>query len=151
MDPLPTLDVLLSADQPDADRLRRAAEQAVAAAVSEWKEIRAFDMVVELGSLLPFHRPTAAAVRGQYEAWASVAEGLEARVRTIAGRFGPVAGAEELGHSLGRTAAQLSVSLDSMEESARAYAEGRVVQYTSVEEIRRELRLRPRVRDQAGG
>ncbi len=143
MDPLPTLDALLANPKSDPDWLRRTAERAVAAAVSDWQAIRAFAGAAGGGSdARVFDRPVETAVRAQYQAWVAAAEGLTARVVAVAGRGGPVLGTDDLRHTIGKTMAQLSVSLASMEESARDVAEGRFV---TAEEVRRELRLRAKV------
>ena len=146
MDPIPTLDALLVNPAADPDRLRRAAERAITAAIADWQAIRAIDAAVVQADGRVFDRPVQAAVRGQYEAWVAAAQLLEARVAAVAKLAGPVAGAGDLFDTVGKTMAQLSVSLDAAEEAARAHADGRVTRYASVEEIRRELRLRAGVR-----
>ena len=140
MDPIPTLDAMLARPDADPERLRRAAERAAAAAVADWRELRAIDQAAGVWGHDTFDRPTAAAQRAQYEAWVAVAERLEQRLATVAQRVGdpPVDGAEEVSHTIGKTLAQLSITLDSLEESAREFGKG--PSYT-LEEVRRELRL----------
>ena len=142
MDPLPTLDLMLTAPDQDLERLRRTAGRAVAAAVSDWGFIRGINAAAVPQDARLFDRPLEAAIRHQYEAWVAAAEALRTRVARVVERAGSVDGADELRHTIGKTMAQLSVSLDAAEESARDAREGR---WVSVEEVRRELRLRAKL------
>ena len=142
MDPLPTLDVLLTDGATGKDRLTRAVESAAAAAVAELAAIEAFDAASAPENVYWFDRPVATAVRALYEAWLPAAAALEVRVKAAAARAGPMAGADQLHRVVGRTMARLSISLEDHEESIRDVAEGRML---SLEEVRRELRLPAKV------
>ena len=142
MDPLPTLDVLLTDATYGKDRLTRAVESAIAGAVAELAIIESFDKATATASAFDFNRPAAAAVRAMFEAWVATAEALEQRVQAAVVRAGKMAGADKLEHAVGRTLARLSITLDDVEQSARDEVEGRVVRFASMEEMRREL-LRP--------
>ena len=143
MDPLPTLDVLLNDAATGKDRLTRAVESAVAAAVAELAAIEAFDAASAPESAYQFDRPVAEAVRRLYEAWVAVAEPLEARVAAAVARAGPMAGVDVLHRKVGRTLARLTISLDDLAEGIREVIEGRPTY--SVEEVRRERRLPAKV------
>ena len=142
MDPLPTLDVLLNDPATGKDRLTRAVESAVTAALAELAAIEAFDAASAPESVYQFDRPVATAVRALYEAWVAVAEPLESRLAAAFARAGPIVGAELLHRKVGRTLARLTITLDDDEQSIRDEIEGRTY---SVEEVRRELRLQPKV------
>ena len=142
MDPLPTLDVLLNDPATGKDRLTRAVESAVTAALAELAAIEAFDAASAPTQALWFDRPAATAVRALYEAWVGTAEGLQARAALAIARAGPMVGTDKLEYAVGKTVARLSITLDDMEESVRDGIEGRVTRFASVEEMRREL-LRP--------
>ena len=150
MDPLPTLDVLLNDAATGKDRLTRAVESAIAAAIAELAAIEAFDAASSPESAYQFDRPVATAVRSLYEAWVAVAEPLEARVAAAVARAGPVDGADVLRRKVGRTLARLTISLDDMETSVADWFEGRVTSFASVEEMRREL-LHPTVQRSGPG
>ena len=144
MVPIPTLDAMLARPDVDPERLRRAAERAAAAAVADWRELRAFDKAAGGFSSTAFDRATVAATRAQYETWVAMAEALRERLAAVAGRTGgdAVAGADDVRHTIGKTRAQLSVTLDDIEASAADEVAGR---WISAEDLRRELRLRPQV------
>ena len=141
MDPLPTLDVLLSDPATGKDRLTRAVESAIAAALAELSAVEAFDKATA-PDLYQFDRPVAAAVRHLFEGWVSTAEPLGARVAAAVGLAGPMRGADKLEYAVGKTMARLSITLDDHEQSLRDVVEGRTI---SLEELRRELRLPAKV------
>ncbi len=144
MDPLPALDLMLSDAETGKDRLTRAVQSAVAAALAELVAVEAFEGATASFGAYHFDRPVATAVRGLFEAWVSAAEALQGRVADATVRAGRMAGADKLEYAIGKTLARLSVSLDDMEQSALDGIEGRETRYASVEEMRREL-LHPRV------
>jgi len=139
MDPLPTLDVLLNDPATGKDRLTRAVESAVAAALAELAAIEAFDAASAPAGALWFDRPVATAVRRLYEAWVAMAEALHARAAAAVGRAGPMVGTDKLEYAVGKTLARLSITIDDMEESVHDGIEGRVKRFSSVEEMRRAL------------
>ena len=139
MDPLPTLDVLLTDATTGKDRLTRAVESAIAAALADLAAIEAFDKATGPEHVLWFDRPVAMAVRALYEAWVSAAEALQGRAAAAVARAGPMTGRDKLEYAVGKTMARLSITVDDLEESVRDGIEGRETRFASVEEMRREL------------
>jgi predicted metal-dependent phosphoesterase TrpH len=145
------LDVLLNDATAGKDRLTRAVESAIAAALAELAAIEAFDKATATSVAYPFNRAAAAAILSLFEAWVPAAEQLEQRVKASVARAGKMVGADKLEYAIGKTLARLaSATVDQMEEHVREWAEGDDSRYVSLEEIRRELLRAPVPRDVAG-
>ncbi len=144
MDPLPTLDLLMSDPETGKDRLTLAVQAAIAAALGELAAVEAFDRAAGALSSAWFDRPVGTTIRALYEGWVPAAEALHARVAAAVARAGPMVAADKLEYAIGKTQARLSITLDDMEAAVSDGPGGREIQFASVEEMRREL-LRPNV------
>jgi hypothetical protein len=131
------LDAVLADDS--ADRSERVAEHLVQASLVELSQIEKLDDRLAPADPTHFDRSTAQLLRDAYERWVTDAESLVERIDRVQRRLGAVAQTEALRDACGKTRARLSISLDQMEQSIQALAEGRLV---SSEEVRRELQLR---------
>jgi hypothetical protein len=119
----------------------RVAARLVSSALAEIDQIQKLDESLAPQEPLQFDRRTAALVRGMYEKWAQETELLLNRLEAIERRFGRIPEAQNLRDAHGRTMAMLSTSLEDLEQGVRDVAEGRT---HSINEVRRELHLRPR-------
>ena len=135
---LPLFDLIL-ADGATTERSRRAAARLVQAALNDLDQIEKLDDSLAPEDPTQFDRRTATLLRDEYERWAREAESLLERIDRFQVNGGPVPDAPALQRAHGKTLARLSISIDDMEESLRALAEGRTV---PMEEVRRALRLR---------
>lgn len=132
---IPLLDMVLSDTHPE--RSAKVAAEMVRSALDEIHHIEKLDESLAPGEPDRFDRRTVALLRGMYEEWARQAEGLLERVARIAAQE-PIAGAEALRDSIGRTRAMLSIPLDRIELAHRAAVEGRGI---PAEEVRRGVRV----------
>lgn len=139
MDPLPTLDLLLSDPAADPGRMAAAAASAVAAALADQESILAFDRDARATDWHLGERSVAATVFGQYEAWVAAAVALQERVAAVTGRAGPVAGADRLRPAIARARARVAVPIADLAAAVRDGQEGREHRFASMEEMRREL------------
>jgi hypothetical protein len=130
---------LFDPENPLPERSRRVATQLVEAALSDLAQLEKLDDSLAPENPLQFDRKTATLLRNAYEQWARDTESLIERIDRFEHRSGLVAETESLRRAYGKTRARLSISVDDMEQSLRALAEGKLV---PMEEVRRELRLR---------
>src|SRR3954470_20087728 len=123
------------ADEALADR----AERVIDFALAEHDRISGLD--IGTGRLaLAFTGPHgAAAMRRMYQQWADEADELLRRVKGLGLRDRLRAKFDALDRAVGVTLAMLSITLDSLRQSAEQIERGDVV---SIEEVRRELRAR---------
>jgi hypothetical protein len=127
------------ADDATTERSRRIAGQVVQMALSDLAQIEKLDEGLAPEDPSQFDRRTAKLLRDEYERWAREAGSLLDRIDRFQLHGGPVADAESLRRAHGKTLVRLSISIDDMEQSLRALAEGRLV---PIEEVRRGLRIR---------
>lgn len=142
---LPLFDVMrLSADNgpagsADSEQFSVIAAEFVGATLADYRHIRKLDEIPS-GQPLVFDRQVAILIRRMYEEWATQAEGLLMRLRTMksgANANPIVADVSELRDAVLRTRAMLSVSLEEIEEGIAECERGETV---TLEEVRRELR-----------
>jgi hypothetical protein len=135
---LPLFDSIL-ADDATTERSRRIAAQVVRVALNDLGEIERLDDSLAPEDPSQFDRRTATLLRTEYERWVREAWSLLERIDRFQLHGGPVADADSLLRAHGKTLARLSISIDDMEQSLRALAEGQLV---PMEEVRRGLRIR---------
>jgi len=122
-----------------AERSTRAVALLAQAALKDLAQIEKLDDALAPDDPAQFDRGAASLMRSEFERWAAYTASLLERIDRFAAINGPVAGVKLLHRAYGKTRARLSISLDDMEQSYRALAEGRTV---SGEEVRRDLFLR---------
>lgn len=135
---VPLFESILS-DDATSERSRRVAARVVQAALDDLVRIEKLDDSLAPEDPAQFDRRTAELLRGEYERWACEAESLLERIDGFQRLGGSVADAESLRRAHGKTRARLSISIDDMEQSMQALADGRLV---PLEEVRSALRLR---------
>jgi len=120
-----------------AARMSLVAEHFVAAALDEYRHIKALDEVPEPEApRYVFDRQVAILLRHMYDQWATYAESLLARIRSVQSSR-PVKGLGELNEAIGRTRAMLSVTLEDLHRAEEQFRNGQTI---SLEEVRRDLR-----------
>jgi hypothetical protein len=143
----PILDLLppapaVVAEPQEVEALADRAGRVIEFALAEYGQVKALDLSLNRLALRHTDRVGAIAMRALYERWAEQAEKLLDRIVSnhLQQRMRP--SVEQLQNALGLTRAMLSVSLDDLEKADEDFRTGNYKSYSSVEELRRELRTR---------